>query len=82
VGSATLGAVSGGVGRGIGQFFGNRVYGDTIEQLENFTENYKFKQLINYYTRSQLSATRDLNDEFYSQTQQEISQTLNQIAQQ
>ena len=47
IGAATLSSLAGGVGRGVGEYFGNKVYGQAIDKMEDLMSNYKYKQLIN-----------------------------------
>ncbi len=81
VGAATLASIAGGVGRGVGEYLGNRIYGRTLSDLETISGEYKYKQLQNFYARSNIKATQDLNDEFYKQAYQEVNETINSINQ-
>ena len=48
VGAATLSSIAGGVGRGVGEYLGNRIYGETINDLEKTMTEHKYKQLQNF----------------------------------
>ena len=80
VGAATLSSIAGGVGRGVGEYFGNRIYGKTISELEKIADDYKYRQLINNFAKNQNAATKKLIDEFEKQTNQETGTTINDLA--
>lgn len=80
IGAATLSSLAGGVGRGVGEYFGNKVYGEAIDKMEDLMSNYKYKQLINNYAISEVKGQVKLTDEFYKQAQQELTKTINDIA--
>ncbi|MDX1918501.1 MAG: hypothetical protein SFT81_05110 [Candidatus Caenarcaniphilales bacterium] len=82
VGSVAMATIGGGVGRGFGEYLGNRVYGETIHKLNNIQSEYKYRQLINYYSTNQIRGKKQLIDEFYNQSLQEETQTINELNQQ
>jgi hypothetical protein len=82
VGAATVASIAGGVGRGVGEYLGNRIYGRSINDLEKILSDNKYKQLLNYAAKSNNKATLDLNDEFYKQANEELGKTITDIGQQ
>lgn len=81
IGAATLSSITGGVGRGLGEYMGNRIYGKTIYDLDQVITNNKYKQLINNYALSKASSNIGLIDQFYKQSTEEIDQTIQSINQ-
>lgn len=81
IGAATLSSIAGGVGRGIGEYMGNRIYGSALNNLEQITTNHKYKQLLNNAVRSEVKANLDLNDEFYKQGNEELGKTIQDLGQ-
>jgi len=81
IGAAIMSSVAGGIGRGVGEYMSNRIYGQAINQLEQITTNHKYKQLVNFAVRSDIKASIDLNDEFYKQANEEIGKTIQDISQ-
>lgn len=79
VGAATLSSIAGGIGRGVGEYFGNKIYGKTINDLEQIMSDYKYKQLQNFTARSSVSASLSLNDEFYRQALAEENRTIQDL---
>ncbi len=79
VGAATLSSIAGGVGRGVGEYLGNRIYGETINDLEKTMTEHKYKQLQNFTARSNVKASLDLNDEFYKQAQAEENRIIQDL---
>jgi len=80
IGAATLSSLAGGVGRGVGEYFGNKVYGQAIDKMEDLMSNYKYKQLINNFALSEVKGQIKLTDEFYKQAEGEITKTITDIA--
>lgn len=81
IGAATLSSITGGVGRGLGEYMGNRIYGKTIYDLDQVITNNKYKQLINNYALSKANSNVGLIDQFYKQATEEIDQTIQSINQ-
>jgi hypothetical protein len=81
VGGATLSSIAGGVGRGVGDFLGNRIYGKTIYELDKIITDNKYKQLINNYAYSKVSANIKLVDEFYKQSSDDTNEVVRDLAQ-
>ncbi|MDX1921108.1 MAG: hypothetical protein SFU25_10285 [Candidatus Caenarcaniphilales bacterium] len=82
IGAATLSSISGGVGRGLGEYMGNRIYGKTIYDLDQVITNNKYKQLINNYALSKVNSNISLIDQFHKQATEEIDQTIQGLNQQ
>ena len=80
IGAATLSSLAGGVGRGVGEYFGNKVYGQAIDKMEDLMSNYKYKQLINNFAISEVKGQIKLTDEFYKQAEAEITKTIQDVA--
>ncbi|HEY9886254.1 MAG TPA: hypothetical protein V6C96_03230 [Vampirovibrionales bacterium] len=79
IGAATLSSIAGGIGRGVGEHLGNKIYGKTVYDLEQIISNHKYKQLLNYWAKSQADASVKLTDEFYNQSQQQDQQAIQDI---
>jgi uncharacterized protein (DUF697 family) len=79
IGAASIGAITAGVGRGVGEYFGNKIYGKSINKLEQVQSNYKYQQLINNSVLSETKAQISLNDEFYKQASEEVTKTITDL---
>jgi hypothetical protein len=82
VGAATLSSIAGGIGKGAGDYLGNRIYGKSLSKLDSLITDNKYKQLQNYSARSATGAALSLNDEFYKQANTLVNETINEINQQ
>ncbi len=79
-GAATMGSIFSGVGRGIGEFLGNKVYGKALHDLDEISEDYKYRQLSNEYTISMNKGTGSMIEELYKQTLEAEQTTVQELS--
>ena len=70
VGAATMSSIGGGIGRGLGEHFGNKIYGKTLYQLNKVSEDYKYRQMSNSYALKMNEGSMNMIDELYDQSMQ------------
>ena len=79
IGAVPLSYASSQVGKAIGNHLASKIYGKSLEKLERMSSSYKYKQLGNYFAKSNRDGQKKLIDEFYNQSYNQELQTIQDL---